>query len=263
MIQIFIAILSLLGINDVGKPTFFGYEPPTRIEDRIFAVFSISYNDFDSTTDRQKISLGVIGMATQINDSTFMSAYHIFKKAYHSPAIGFKKQKIWLLKITDTKAIEVLPEMLTSNPEIDVTFLKLKEKIKVAPCFIAPNIGLKYKDTVSGYFINNIKHFKVETDYSNGDLRLKSYLIDSGKIIKYDGVLRDIFRTNIPYGDEEKIVNKTIYKILLTTLEGYSGSAIFKNGKIVGMLLAQLPPYYPQSDTCIAMASSEIYKFHK
>src|SRR5665213_686455 len=95
-----------------------------------FAVFVAFYN-----TNNDIVRGGVCGTVFFVSPTRAITAHHVLKTASFKPMPGFERVRVWLVH-EDYRAVEIRQEYIQSNPDTDVTTIKLPPSLKVDSRFV-------------------------------------------------------------------------------------------------------------------------------
>lgn len=95
-----------------------------------FAVFTASYN-----THNDLVRGGVNGTVFFVSPTHAITAHHVLRKESFRPLPGFERVRVWLVH-ENYKPIEMKAEWMQSNPDKDVTVIRLPKNLQIDKRFV-------------------------------------------------------------------------------------------------------------------------------
>lgn len=185
--------------------------------------------------------VGICGTGFFIRKNIFITAYHVLNESSFLPNSQYFNNKIFLIN-SDGKKIEISARNIyKKSPEIDVVYIKTKEKSE----FFKTEIKYSDKDAVT-----NIGYPTEQTaEILDKNLTIKKQYTQTGKI----SVIFEKYSMN---ANDVKIKNKKVIILNYSSKQGFSGGPLFKKKKVIG-LMSHL---YPQEKNAVAISMCEIEK---
>lgn len=123
----YLLIVGALFVTEAG--TAAPMKPQPKLP-KSFAVFTASYN-----THNDLVRGGVNGTIFFVSPTHAITAHHVLRKESFKPLPGFQRVRVWLVH-EGHKPIEMKPEWVQSNPDKDVTLIRLPKNLQVEKRFV-------------------------------------------------------------------------------------------------------------------------------
>jgi hypothetical protein len=238
----------------------FGESIASEIEDAVFAIFKLSYNN----PGESNVVGGLCGTAFLISNKTFLTANHILNNNTMIPNSGYKYCQFWLLKRGTSKLIIPFKDVsIDFYPDIESTLIKLKKDISGIDKIEIENIDFNIGDEIYniGFVGGSMPDIKIE--WIKNELIIKDYFIKDGN--KADGI-GNILKSMIGSvkTNDINLDNIVFIQPSFSAIQGMSGGPLLKkkDNKLIGLMSFGLPADSVKKDTVYAVSINEIiHKF--
>ena len=207
----------------------FSIHMQSQIENSIFAVYKLSYNEL---SENHNVSKGIIGTAFLWDKETALTARHVLDPDSFKPDKGFKNVQFWLLSRDGITVIPIEKEFIEPVIGCDVTIIALPIKLEFT--LDLPMIGFRI-----GSEIHSFGH-KGGQPVTSTHVEDSLFVIDTFDLscCKADrkGTLVDD-----PYLQMIKVDNNIVEEVFLARPSfeldhGMSGGPILMENEIVGLM---------------------------
>jgi hypothetical protein len=186
--------------------------------------------------------VGICGSGFLLTKNIFVTAHHTLNESSFLPNAYYFNSKIFLISPTGNKIEIDTSDIAKLCPEIDVTFVKIKDDFQF---FKTNNV---YSE---GDFVINIGYpTRLTSEILDKNLGIKKQFNNFGKILK-------IYKNYTMNANDVKIKNKKVIILDYTSEMGFSGGPLLKNNKVIGIM----SHLYPNNGNAVAIAIEEVLKF--
>ncbi|MGZ3721393.1 MAG: hypothetical protein ACXVA9_00600 [Bdellovibrionales bacterium] len=192
-----------------------------------FAVFVAFYN-----THNDIIRGGVCGTVFFVSPTQAITAHHVLRASSFKPANGFERVRVWLVH-EDYRAIEMKPEFVTSNPDKDITTIKIPVELAVDRRFVFPRatkLAAGPTPVETDGFIANTAGPTLERQ----GLDVNIVKVSSLTRLHLSGTLVRSAVVNLKAADID-LKSSPNYELSYQPVVGISGGPVTSGGKVIAM----------------------------
>jgi V8-like Glu-specific endopeptidase len=231
----------------------------TQIENSVFAIMKISYNAVGEST----IVGGICGTAFLINNSTFITAYHVLNRSA-KPNPGYLFCNYWLLSRNNHSVIPIEIANLEEHSDSEFTLIHLRDPIHSVVTLNPVQDEVKIDDDIFsiGYSANTMPVKNIL--WTNDSLHIQDYSLDNTKADN-QGKVKYINKMTVNAIDV-RLNNIEVIQPTFGARIGMSGGPLLKKttNTLIGLMSFGLPADKEFKEVVYAISVNELSKvLHK